>query len=853
MTQLELISSESNASPNTTIGWLSELNPSQRKAVEASITQNVQVLAGAGTGKTKMLSHRAVYLAQQLLTENPNENPFDKLFIATFSEKAARHLRNSIGELWQKQTGQPLPEKPWIGTIHSLAYRILSAKQNKDASKNILNALDELTLQEEFIGLLLGAEIDDITSSLNIESSQAYLLEPEYWLDKGITDIEGLFTHIILQLIPQIKAAGLTPNEFKILAQTQSKHFFETLKTLPLNNKSSGLPFVDINEVVASWESHLKQHSASNWQLHPTQWDMEIEAQKAKTRKDTKPKTELNLLLSHFRKLSDKEKYLDYNARKKEFVFPATDYTFKLEQEILELELVLIELITLLYQGYQNLLSLENACDFDDILLDILSLDSRIILTYQKQFSHYLIDEFQDTNGAQLALIQRLSNNTTPITVVGDIKQSIYGFRYAQPENLNTIFKTRETCLQITLSDNYRSHADILKLANTVTHFLNLEPSIHHLQAKKESQADNQAPITWKVIDANQIHTALQAQNQFIQEKITELVETKQYTYKDMAILVPNHQFARDILDVLKAGNIPAIRQKSLGFFGDPGLLAISQWLQWLIEPDNNMALIGWLQFLLEPSDLIFFVEASMQQDKTQSYTNFLNLKLSNKPDTIENISRLIQQMQADFRNDLPHDALQKLLAHPHKNNFFPHVNFEALTLELQSLQVVLLHWAKAAKHIDINDKAAHAIRCLKRALSENELELPVMNDTEETHEAESMLNAVSILTTHAAKGLEFPVVFLAGVESYRKTRLSAGILQFEPQHTGKAGMGIMLNNYQNQETLKKRFYKTIWHTPQRLKESLNLLYVSYTRAKEKLIITTCPKSFDYLNPEFYL
>ena len=845
--------SQVSESPNITANnGLLGLNDAQRQAVEASLEQNVQVLAGAGTGKTKMLSHRVVHLAKQLLVKFPDDNPFEKLFVATFSDKAASHLYDSINALWQTETGYPLPNKTWIGTLHSLSYRILSFhhQQNHIPPKEILNKLEQLTIQEEFIQLLLSCEGKELAEQLmltNTSSEIHALLCPNYWLEQGITDIENLLTDIVLYLIPQIKAAGLTPQAFLKLASQQSIQFLETLKTLPVTDQQTGEAFNNLTDWVTCWEAHLKPHSATNWQLYPTPWTISIETIKAETQKTKKPKTENSLLLSHIRKIA-KENYLDYNATKKTFTLQTPPYPFKTEQQLLFLELQLIHLVSLLYEGYQNLLAAQNACDFDDILLDLLKLAetnpiSNTLKSYQEQFQHYLIDEFQDTNGAQLALIQRLSKQTQPITVVGDIKQSIYGFRYAQPENLNSIFSTRDNILKVNLSQNYRSHHTILKLANRVADFLELPSEQHYLKANRSSEIRStltEKSVQWHTIETTQIGMAIEAQNHFIQTHIQQLIQATAYQFKDIAILVPNHQYARHVEENLKQANIPAIRQKSLGFFSEPLIQAVCHWLQWLAAPDDNMALIGWLQYHFSPLELAQMAQASLANNKTKSYTDYiLNHTLNNELQPIKHCITLA----ATYQSNLTHQALEKLLTSPDKTTLFPGSHFEVLNLEFKSLQTALFNWHETSKKTP--QKTTLVINCLKRAMSQNELELPIT-------EAENTLDAIQILTTHASKGLEFPVVFLAGVESYKKTRLPDSSILFEPQHDSKLGLGLFFANYQNNETLKKRFYKTIWHAPQRLKENLNLLYVAITRAKERLIITHWKKSFEYLNPQLF-
>jgi hypothetical protein len=153
----------------------------------------------------------------------------------------------------------------------------------------------------------------------------------------------------------------------------------------------------------------------------------------------------------------------------------------------------------------------------------------------------------------------------------------------------------------------------------------------------------------------------------------------------------------------------------------------------------------------------------------------------------------------------------------------------------------MLYHWVNRARQPLTMEEA---LVLIQRYQAKDDLELPVEQDA-------FAEDAVRIMTVHGSKGLQFPVVFLAGVDRFRKSRES-GLFTLDPQYPGKAGFGLMLNKWQEQPSLKKVVYDTVWKVPRNLEEELRLFYVGVTRAKNRLYLSSFSQSFPYVNPVFF-
>jgi len=753
---------------------IQNLNPAQAEAVMAPLNTSLRIMAGAGTGKTRIIAHRFVKLAMDLEAQGI-QDPATRLWVSTFTVKAAEEMRDRIIQLFPVD-----PAQLWVGTFHSLCQRIL--KDNAEKVSVIQDAQ-----------LLSDLESDAFKEAL----VQFLLLNPplphEVLLAWDLGDYEALFTEIVFDVIPRLKAYGLSPEAFKTQATEQTEALSQLLQTLPGS-------FTSHEEFARAWERHFKALSVEGFTFMPSDLAIEIAAQK-KTKK--KPDSLLKDMLKPFYDLGC---YVTYNGRNRKAPFTPGTGDFDFLQKNLVAEEHFIELITVIYTAYQHALVDEKALDYDDLISQTVALliqNPEIHAHYQDQFKHYLVDEFQDANGLQLQLMALLAQDN--LTVVGDEKQSIYGFRFAEPQNLNVLFEKLPNVQTLNLQTNYRSHPDILAVANRVTELMNHGPE-QMLYAG--SVFDVQEAVVWHTVEDKPQETA------WITEQCRQLIG-HQVKPDEIAVLVSRNTRALDIEEALEEASIPAVRQRNHGFFNDPVIQQAVSLLTLVENPEDDRAVVSLMQQKLSHQELY----AMAKQPKLSWFSALKN---------DDPVLQMLDKLHAQKAFLTPPEIWDRLTVHK---------NHKRLNL----LGEMITYWTNRAYK---PRTFTEVLALIKRAQLKNDLALPF-------GEASFAENAVRILTLHGAKGLEFPVVFLAGVTDFGGGK-HTGLLTADPQYPGKPGFGLILNRHDGEKTLKRVLYETVWQEPREDAEALRLLYVGVTRAQNRLFISSGPRSLPTLNPVFF-
>ncbi len=847
---------------------LRDLNPEQQAAVMAPIDTALQVMAGAGTGKTELINRRFAKLILDLLEEE-NENPnqiTERIWVSTFTEKAAAELKDRISSYLGQAVRLPLSGKAWIGTFHSLCRRLLQQHADKAphlADFTLLTDIELELLRERLVNTLLEGPPENLPHVLRAENLGVSpdCLSLENLLHLDFMEYETLFYHLVFEVIPQIKAAGLSPHAFYEQSLEQAERFAELIRTMPMTEPHTGTIIADHDGYARQWLSHLTPVSHHRFSFYPTDWEVEIAAEKALQKGKESPAPQ-KLLIERLKPLYQTKVFVTHDGRKKKEPFSSPSSDLSSLDNALVVERRLIEVTSAVYALYQQLLRQENAFDFDDLIQETVSLLSRhpgVQAHYQSHFAHFMVDEFQDSNGAQLKLMQLLSGTEQPpLTAVGDKKQSIYGFRFAEPENLQLLFEGVANEQRITLHQNYRSTDNILALANRITQMMDL-PDDESLRAAKDGAYENTHRPVWLHLDqTTSVAEAKTTETRWIVETIARLLEEGTYTPADIAILVRDHKKAQRLENALDALGIPALKQRNLGFFDCPYIRQAVALLELAEEPSNDLAMTAILQTRLNHREL--YLLARQRDDfRQQQASHTLGLYdtmmvLNSNPDTVPPelqpllpaLSALAETLTLFYEKSKqvsPENLFSLIL------RAFPLVSPQGqetpagrkATKDLNLLKKMLYHWTeRARKPLSLSD----ILSLLKRQQDRNDLELPLEDETF----AES---AVRLVTVHGSKGIEYPVVFLAGIDSYRRSRYD-GEITVDPQYAGKLGTGLFLNKFQGEKTLKKIIYDTVWKLPRHHEEELRLFYVAMTRAKDRLYISSWPKSFPYQNPVFF-
>ena len=445
------------------------------------------------------------------------------------------------------------------------------------------------------------------------------------------------------------------------------------------------------------------------------------------------------------------------------------------------------EKIALVYEMYQKRLRENNAIDFDDIInytIKILMENPDILEYYSNKFQYVLVDEYQDTNKAQFTLVTMLASKNGNITVVGDNDQGIYSFRGADISNILNFERDFPGTKIIKLEQNYRCTGNILKAANSVI-------KNNEVKYKKQLWTENEVGNLPKVYSADNEYD----EGTYIAQQIEHLRREEYYKYSDFAILYRMNTQSRAIEEILRRESIPYKIIGGLKFYERKEIKDIISYLRLIQNPFDNLSLkriinepkrgIGKtsLDKIEQMSDEIGISMYEIIKDSDQYGLNrvFLNSR---------EFVNCIEELRVK-KDDL---KLSELIKETLKKTGYKKALENENTIEAENRIENLDEFLTVAIEFEEESVENHLSDFLEGITLSSDIDN--MEETEET---------VTLMTLHSAKGLEFPVVFLVGMEE-----------------------GIFPG------------YKSI-SEPQELEEERRLCYVGITRAKENLYLT-CSK-----------
>lgn len=445
------------------------------------------------------------------------------------------------------------------------------------------------------------------------------------------------------------------------------------------------------------------------------------------------------------------------------------------------------EKIATVYELYQKRLKENNAVDFDDIInyaIKILEENPDILEYYSNKFQYVLVDEYQDTNKSQFTLVTMLASRNGNITVVGDNDQGIYSFRGADISNILNFERDFPGTKIIKLEQNYRCTGNILKAANAVI-------KNNEVKYKKELWTQNEEGNLPKVYQADNEYD----EATYIVEQIEHLKIEEYYKYSDFAVLYRMNTQSRAIEDILRRENIPYKIVGGLKFYERKEIKDTIAYLRLIQNGNDNLSLkriinepkrgIG--KTSLDKVEQIAETSGTSMYEVIKKADEFgLNRVFLNSRDFVNVIEELKSK-----KDELSVSELIKLTLK--KTGYTKALEAEN-TIEAENRIANLDELLTVA--IEFEEEFA------ENSLSEFLEGITLSSDLDNMEEQE---DSVTLMTLHSAKGLEFPVVFLVGMEE--------GIFP---------GYQSMMD-------------------PQELEEERRLCYVGITRAKENLFLT-CSK-----------
>jgi len=431
------------------------------------------------------------------------------------------------------------------------------------------------------------------------------------------------------------------------------------------------------------------------------------------------------------------------------------------------------------YEGYQQGLKNNRACDFDDLLLhtERLFRDPGVQAAYAERFRYILVDEYQDTNKAQYLLVQHLARAHHNLCVVGDEDQSIYGWRGADIRNILDFQRDFPEAVQIKLEQNYRSTQKILDAASTV-----IANNTQRLGKTLWTDLGEGHALTFKLLDEGRL------ESEYVVQRIRE--ERHKYPGGRMAVLYRANWQSRQMEEALRAENIPYKLVGGTKFY----------------ERQEVKDLLAYLRLVSNPFDLVSFRRSVNAPTRGVGPTTLARIEAA-MPDggtALEGVATMLR------RGELKGRAQRELGRYV---ELFQRAAGEAKALGLAALVRWVLVESGYVQMLEeeATMEAEGRLRNLEEFISAAAdaeslgLRLPefldrvtLASDSDELEEAALL----SLMTIHCAKGLEFPVVFLVGLEE-----------DVFPNRNAR-------------------------ETEEGIEEERRLFYVAITRAQQKLYLT---------------
>ena len=436
-----------------------------------------------------------------------------------------------------------------------------------------------------------------------------------------------------------------------------------------------------------------------------------------------------------------------------------------------------------IYYEYEKILKRNNTLDFDDLLkkpVELFNSNKEVLEKYQDKFKYILIDEYQDTNEVQYKLVKLLSKKYLNLFVVGDPSQSIYAFRGANYQNILNFEKDFKGCTVIKLPQNYRSTQTILDAANEV---------ISHNKQRKDLDLFSDLGQGVKIKYIRTFNDSME--NKRVVDEIQKLYE-EGYNRKDMAIFYRTNAQSRSIEDALVKANIPYKVFGSFYFYKRKEIKDLLAYLKLIANPSDDVSLE---RVINEPKRKIGDKTIENLREKARS----LNISMFEAIDSGKELEfkNLILNLIEISKDTSITGLIDKTLELSKMKETYENDKSLESDIRLENLmefRSVSETYEKETGNVNLSDFL---------------MEVSLVSDAAE-YSLDS--DAVTLMTVHSAKGLEFKVVFIIGLE-------------------------------ENIMPISKALYDD-----EELEEERRLMYVAITRAKEKLYLLNAGRRMLYGN-----
>lgn len=518
------------------------------------------------------------------------------------------------------------------------------------------------------------------------------------------------------------------------------------------------------------------------------------------------PLSHIEALLKHFSRLKDElissEEYLQYAQTQKSKLKNQNEEEKIGNEKLLELANA--------YQRYNDLMIQAGNLDFGDqifLTFKLLKENKTVLSECQKRYKYILIDEFQDTNYAQNEIVKLLSGKNGNVTVVGDDDQSIYRFRGAAISNILEFKKYYRDVTEIVLRKNYRSTKEILDAAYQLIQ--NNNPD--RLEVK--NHIDKKLTTSKRGVSPELLHCdTLSCEADAVVDKIIELKNKKKFKNNDFAILVRANNHAEPFIQALKVNGLPYAFSGATGLFSFSEIKMLVSFLKSLVYDDDNLSF-----YQLATSELYGIPHEAMTGFYTKAERSHRSALEIAKTSKIEigkyqkDIDEIIEDVE-EFRKRKNEPVGEVLYEYLTQKKYLKRLVKNATVEDEIKIYNIAKFFDRISQfnHSSIDRGAIAFLKNLELILE--------LSDRVVTSDIDPELEAVNVLTVHAAKGLEWPVVFIANCVSDRFPSKN----QSDPLPIPAV-------------LIKERLPEGDFH----LQEERRLFYVGATRAKDFLYLSS--------------
>ncbi len=735
------------------------------------------VVAGPGSGKTTVLVEYFRRLVEA------GVDPL-RILAITFTEKAAGNMRKKLAQAFQELPAtRARMERAWVSTVHGFCARLLRENAvfaGVDPEFYVADERESWRLQQESMAAAMDALFQEHPAEIRA-------------LIRGLSSME--FEEAVLGAYDAMRGAGVTVAELAASRAPAGPTVAEVADTLRALRA----------EPLSTWSYAQKEHLRCAMEeaqgvvdaATPLAALRAVEAFSCNLTKCHKGNNAYNLLRRMRTQIAEAK-----------YGLIAQFYTAERK--------LLLEILRRFDAQYRERKRQAGALDFADLeefSVRLLEQNPAALALLRDQFDHVLMDEFQDTNGQQARLL-KLVRTPGRFYAVGDINQSIFGFRHAEPQGFAEYRDRIEAggAHLVNLVDNFRSRADILSAVETVAEG---QGGIVQRRLVAGRRFESERECSVELLAAPDPRT----EAQWVARRIVELCPAE-FQFQNVAVLVRNTEVIGEITAAFDEAGVPYLVNRGRGFYESREVNDLVHLLRVIANPRDEVSMATLLRSpLVEASDEAL-LRLRMRGENIGAGLMWLTADAAAEfgPEDYGKLARIRDRLR-DWRERREYVTSDRLLLEAMDDCGY---RGESGSRAAANIDKLLAQARAAAAHMSLDAFVEEL--ALVRASNPREPDAP----------PEDSANAVQVMTVHSAKGLEYPVIFVAAM--HKGVESNPPVVAFS-RHLGLGARWRNPATREDKDDLYMHALREEWRVRE-AHESDRLLYVAMTRAEEHLVLS---------------